>query len=117
MDTVFVKNLRLSAIIGCLPWERKIKQTLLLSFELKASHEYTAQTDSIDRALDYAKISQRLTQFVEDSECQLIETLAEQIAQLLQQEFAVTALRLTLEKPGALAQAETVGVRLERGFS
>jgi len=116
MDTVFVKSLRLSATIGCLAWERKIKQALLLSIELKTDHHQISKTDHIADAFDYALICERITAFVEKSECKLIETLAEQIAQLLQDEFAVSSLRLTLEKPGALAQAATVGVTLERGL-
>ena len=116
MDTVFVKNLKLSAVIGCLPWERKIKQALLLSFELKTDHQLISTHDDIVDALDYAKICESVTDFVSKTEYKLIETLAEKIAQFLQTEFSVSALRLTLEKPGALPQAETVGVRLERGF-
>jgi 7,8-dihydroneopterin aldolase/epimerase/oxygenase len=114
MDTVFVKGLKLSATIGCLAWERQIKQALLLSFELQSDHHHTNKTDQIADALDYALICERITAFVEKSECRLIETLAEQIAQLLQDEFAVSHLSLTLEKPGALAQAATVGVTLQR---
>jgi len=116
MDTVFVKHLKLSAIIGCLPWERKIKQALLLSFELKTDHQKISQTDSIVEAFDYEAISNRITAFVEESECKLIETLIQQIAQLLQDEFSVSAFQLTLEKPGALAHAQTVGVTLKRGM-
>jgi dihydroneopterin aldolase len=116
MDTVFVKDLKLSAVIGCLPWERQIKQGLLLSFELKTAHAQIAQTDDITQAHDYAKICERLTDFVASSECKLIETLVEQIAQLLETEFSVTGLRLNLQKPGALPNAATVGVTLERGM-
>lgn len=116
MDTIFVKNLQLKAVIGCLPWERKIKQTLLLSFELSTDAQKISQTDDINSALNYALICEKISAFVAQSQYQLIETLAEQIAQLLQREFAVTALRLTLEKPGAIAGAQTVGVTLERGI-
>jgi dihydroneopterin aldolase len=116
MDIIFVKNLQLQAVIGCLPWERAIKQALLLSIELKVNTQTISQTDDIEQALDYAKICQRITAFVERSEYKLIETLAENIAQLLQTEFSVTALCLTLEKPGALPNAQTVGVKLERGL-
>jgi dihydroneopterin aldolase len=89
---------------------------LLLSFELKIDTQTISQTDDIHHALDYAQICQRITAFVEQSEYQLIETLAEHIAQLLQTEFSITALCLTLEKPGALPDAQTVGVTLKRGM-
>ncbi len=115
MDTVFVKDLKLSATIGCLPWERKIKQGLLLSFELQTDAHTISATDTIAQGHDYAQICARITDFVSQSQYELIETLAEHLAQLLQNEFSVTGLRLTLEKPGALANAATVGVTLVRG--
>lgn len=115
MDTIFVKDLQLKAVIGCLPWERKIKQNLRLSFELRTDARLIATTDELSQGFDYAKISQRLIEFVEASEYKLIETLAEKIADLLLNEFSVKACRLTLEKPGALPQAATVGVTIERG--
>ncbi len=49
------------------------------------------------------------------SEFQLVETLAEQCAALLMQEFGVTWLRLTLHKPDAIENAASVGVIIERG--
>jgi dihydroneopterin aldolase len=117
MDTLFVKELKLSAIIGCLPWERKVKQNLLLSLELRTDAKTISLSDDLAQAFDYAKITERIQAFVAQSACQLIETLAEEIAQLLHTEFSVRGLRLTLEKPGALPGARTVGILLEREFS
>ena len=65
--------------------------------------------------MDYAAISARLLAFIEGSEFQLIETLAEQVATIIIEEFAVPWLRLRLAKPGAVAQARDVGVFIERG--
>ena len=62
-----------------------------------------------------SEISARLLSFIEGSEFQLIETLAEQLASIVLQEFAVPWLRLRLAKPGAVAQARDVGVLIERG--
>ena len=45
----------------------------------------------------------------------MLEALAEALAELLREEFGVSWLRLTLRKPGAVPEAEYVGVRIERG--
>ena len=74
-----------------------------------------AASDGIDDALDYAAVSKRLLSFIEGSEFQLIETMAEQVAQILLEEFQVPWLRLRLCKPGAVAAAKDVGVLIERG--
>jgi len=60
-------------------------------------------------------VSARLLAFIEGSEFQLIETLAERVAALVMAEFGVPWLRLRLAKPGAVSQAADVGVLIERG--
>jgi len=74
-----------------------------------------AGTDRIDDALDYKAVSKRLKQFVVDSRFELVETLAERCAAIVLDEFAVPWVRLTLNKVGAVSDAEGVGVVIERG--
>jgi dihydroneopterin aldolase len=43
-----------------------------------------------------------------------VETLAEHIAQLLLHEFPIQRVRVEVEKPAAIAEADSVGVTIER---
>ena len=115
MDTVYITGLRAQTVIGVYDWERNIRQGVVLDLEMASDNRRAASEDRIEEALDYATISSRLLSFMEDSEFQLIETMAEQIAALVMAEFQVPWLRLRLGKPGAVAAAETVGVQIERG--
>jgi dihydroneopterin aldolase len=115
MDTVYIRGLRAEAVIGVYDWERDIRQTLVLDLELASDNPRAAATDRIDDAVDYAAISSRVIAFVESSEFQLIETLAERVAGMVMTEFGVPWLRLRLDKPGAVAEADSVGVEIERG--
>ena len=115
MDTVHIRGLRTEAVIGVYDWERDIRQVLVVDLELASDNRAAAATDAIEEAVDYAAISSRVLAFIEGSECQLIETLAEQLAALVMSEFGVPWLRLRLDKPGAVAEAESVGVEIERG--
>ena len=115
MDTVYITGLRAQTVIGVYDWERNIRQGVVLDLEMASDNRRAASEDRIEDALDYAAISSRLLSFMEDSEFQLIETMAEQIASLVMAEFGVPWLRLRLGKPGAVAAAETVGVQIERG--
>lgn len=115
MDTVFITGLRADTVIGVYDWERRIRQTVVLDLELASDNRRAAASDSIADALDYAAISARLLSFIAQSEFQLIETLAEQVAALVLAEFPVPWLRLRLAKPGAVAAAQSVGVLIERG--
>ena len=114
MDKLFIHNLKISTIIGVYPWEQKIKQTIALDLEIAIDVAHVAKADNIENALDYAQIAQSVTDFVEQQQCQLIETLAEKISQHLFANHAITMLKLTLYKFGAIANASHVGICIER---
>jgi dihydroneopterin aldolase len=115
MDTVFIHDLRVDTVIGIFDWERRIRQTVKLDLEMAADIRRAAAGDAIADTLDYKAIGKRVVAFVEASEYQLVETLAERIAALVLEEFSVPWLRLTVSKPGALRGARDVGVIIERG--
>jgi dihydroneopterin aldolase len=115
MDIVYIRELRAATVIGVYAWEHGVRQTVVLDLELAADNRRAAASDEIGDALDYAAVSARLLAFIEGSEFQLIETLAERVAALVMEEFGVPWLRLRLAKPGAVPQAADVGVLIERG--
>ena len=114
MDIIFIHDLLLETIIGVHPWERDLPRTLRLDLELGADIYSAAATDRLEDTLDYQAVAQRVSDFAAASDFQLVETLAERIADLLLQEFAVPWLRLTLHKPGAPSGAKEAGVVIER---
>ena len=114
MDTVFIKGLKAASVIGCYDWERDIRQTLVIDLELKADFTRAAQTDALEDALDYAAISQRIIAVCDESRFQLLEALADHLAQLLLAEFAIAGLKMTITKPGAVSEADGVGVVIDR---
>jgi dihydroneopterin aldolase len=115
VNIVYVKGLRAQAVIGVYEWERNIRQPLVLDLEIGSDTARAAASDDIADALDYADISQQVIALIEASEYQLIESLAEAVARLIIQDFGARWLRLRLSKPGAVAEAEDVGVILEVG--
>ncbi|MFT5425646.1 MAG: dihydroneopterin aldolase [Gammaproteobacteria bacterium] len=115
MDTIFLRNLQIETVIGVFDWERKTKQAVFLDIEMATDVKKAAASDHIDDALDYKSISKSIISFVEKSEFQLVETLAERIAELIMTEYKVPWLRLSLNKKGAIRHAEDVGVTIERG--
>ena len=114
MDIVYIKELEVETVIGIFDWERKIKQVVSLDLDMQSDIAVAASTDAIDEALDYKAVSKRLIAFIESSEFQLIETMAEKIAAIVIDEFAVPWLRLRLSKPGAIKGSKDVGVIIER---
>jgi 7,8-dihydroneopterin aldolase/epimerase/oxygenase len=115
MDIVFISDLRIETVIGIYDWEREIRQIVSIDLEMAADNRVPASTESIDDALNYKAVAKRLITFIEASEFQLVETLAERIAEIVLGEFNVPWLRLKLSKPGAVTGSKAVGVMIERG--
>ncbi len=117
MDIVYIRNLEIETVIGIYDWERKIRQKVTIDLDMAFDIRKAASSDAIEDTLDYKAVAKRLISFVESSEFQLIETLAEQIAKIVLNEFKVSRLKLTLGKPGAVTGARDVGVIIERELS
>lgn len=113
-DIVFIEDLRVQTVIGVFEWEREIRQTVSIDLEMAFDIGKAAASDDIADTLDYKAVSKRLIHFVEDSDFQLVEALAERCAAIVLQEFPVSWLRLKLSKPGAVRGSSAVGVVIER---
>ena len=117
MDIVFLRDLRIDTIIGIYEWERQIRQIVVLDIEMAADVATAAATDRIDDTLNYKAVAKRLISFTEESQFQLVETLAESLVQIIMKEFDVPWCRLKLSKLGAVTGSRSVGVIIERGQS
>jgi len=115
MDIVYIRELEIETIIGIYDWEREQKQTVSMDLEMGTDIVPAASSEDIANTLDYKAVAKRLIEFVEGSEFFLVETMAEQIAQIVLTEFSVPWLRLRLGKPGAVTGSKDVGVIIERG--
>ncbi|HMW30876.1 MAG TPA: dihydroneopterin aldolase [Plasticicumulans sp.] len=114
MDIIFIRDLSIETTIGVYEWERGIRQTIVLDLELGTDVRRSAASGALEDALDYMAVATRLGAYVGGERWELVETLAERIAELLITEFHVPWLRLTLTKPAAVRGARAVGVRIER---
>ncbi len=115
MDKVFLKALHATPVIGIYDWEREIRQDVYIDLTMATDISKAASTDDIQYALNYKSISERVIEFTNDSSFGLIEALAENISQIVRQEFNVQWVRVTVHKPGAIEAAEDLGVTIERG--
>mgnify|MGYP005989903309 FL=1 len=115
MDIIFIKELKIDAVIGVFDWERQIRQRISIDLEMGTDISAAAASDGIADTLDYKAVSQRIRALVEESQPQLVELLIELIAQTLMAEFNIPWLRISIAKPGAVRGSTAVGVVIERG--
>ena len=115
MDIVFIKQLQVISTIGVYGWEKSVQQKLYFDLEMAFDNRPAADSDDINLALNYFSVSECVSQFAQQNKFELIETMAERVAALIMQSFPVPWIKLTLHKPGALANAQSLGVQIERG--
>ena len=115
MDKVYIKGLSIQTTIGFFQWEKEIKQTLVIDLAMGWNTANAALNDELVKTLDYADISVAIERFANDNPVDLIETLAERLASYLMTQYQIPWLKLFIGKPGAVHNAQTVGVEIERG--
>ena len=116
MDIVYIKGLEVKTVIGVYDWERKLRQPVSIDLDMARDTTKAAATDDVVHVLDYKVVCDKVIAFVEASELQLIETMAEQIAALVRKEFGVPWIRVRVGKPAAITGAKDVGIIIERGI-
>ena len=116
MDIIFIRDLKVSAVIGVYPEERDAgPQPLLVDLEVSIGKHFAMKRDAIENTVDYSVLTEKVLAFISTSRCYLIEALAEKLADYVLTEFTkVQWLKLTIRKPDALTHTTNVGVVIER---
>lgn len=112
MDMLNITALRVHTKIGVYAWEQKINQTLLIDINIPS--DFSVCDDTLTNTLDYDALCRCITQFVETNSFQLIETVANKVALLIQKEFKVNQLTVTVSKPHAVTNAGMIQVVVNR---
>jgi dihydroneopterin aldolase len=113
-DRLFLRGLEVECVIGFIDWERRIRQKVVIDRAVPGDCARAAARDAVEETTDYKRIAKRVLAYVAASEFHLVETLAERLAALLLTEFALTWVRVCINKPGAIRHARDVGVCIER---
>lgn len=112
MDSLSITALSANTRIGVHAWEQRISQRLLLDIHIPA--DLSACDDDINKTLDYDKLCQEVTKYIESNSFNLIETVANSVAKLIKEEFNVTEVRVSVSKPHAIKNASDVRVTVVR---
>lgn len=117
MDRIFLREIEVACVIGVNDWERKVEQIVRIDVELETDLTRACAQDDIRETVDYKQIRDRIVSTVKEARCFLIEALAERVAEACLADPRVAAVRVRLDKPGALRMTRTVGVDLFRARS
>ena len=115
MDKVFIRDLTVECVIGCLTWERQIEQPLVLALEVYLDLQTAAERDELQHTVNYAEICTCAAQTLRQVKAQLLEHAAYHVIVALFEQFSmVQRITITLTKPAIIANAQAVGIVLDR---
>jgi D-erythro-7,8-dihydroneopterin triphosphate epimerase len=113
-DQIQIKDLLLRTIIGINDEERRNLQDVLINITLDVDTRAAGRTDDVTLTVNYRTLTKQVIQLVEESQFHLVEKLATEIMALCLADDRVARARVTVEKPGALRFARSVGLTIER---
>ena len=112
-DQIHIKDLLLRTIIGINEEERRNKQDVLINITLYTDHT-AAVSDEVADTVNYRTITKEIIKLVEESQFYLVEKMALEITDICLADPRVERAVVTVEKPGALRFARSVGVTVDR---
>ncbi len=115
MDKVIIRGLNVETVIGVFDWEKQVRQPLVFDLEMDWDISKAAETDDLAYALNYAAVSDRVIEFVQANQYDLLERLLVQLAETLRAEFSIPKIKIRVEKPAVAPHAIAVGLEIERG--
>jgi D-erythro-7,8-dihydroneopterin triphosphate epimerase len=114
MDRMYIRDLSLRCIIGTKPEERLKKQEVIVNVGLDCDLSVAGRSDDLADTINYSRLKQGIADLVEDSRFQLIEKLAQRIAELCLKDEKVLGVTVTVDKPRALRFARSAAVEIYR---
>ncbi|MCK5273596.1 MAG: dihydroneopterin aldolase [Alphaproteobacteria bacterium] len=111
---VRVRDLVLPVSIGIYDYEKLAPQRVCINVELKVREGGGPIGDDIANVLSYEDIVNGIKAIVADGHINLVETLAERIAEFCLADARVARARVGVDKLDIVPEAASVGVEIER---
>lgn len=114
MDKVFIQGLQVATVIGVYDWEKTAEQPLIIDIECATDTQRAAMTDDLQYTVDYGAMAEWVRHHCQQSRVELLETLAEQLANGILTQFSITKVTIRINKPQAVANVTAVGIEITR---
>lgn len=114
MDKIYIRELLVRCIIGLRNEERRGLQDVIINVEMETDLRKAGQTDNIEDSVDYSKIKKKIFKMAAKSEFYLVEHMAQKVADICLENDRIQKVKVTVDKPGALRFARSVGVEIVR---
>ncbi len=113
-ERIFIRDLRVTCIIGINPVERVEPQDVIINIAMECDLAAACKSDAIEDTVNYTTLKDELVAFCSRSSFSLLERLADEIAMRCMGDRRVQRVTVSVDKPGALTGARSVAVEVER---
>jgi FolB domain-containing protein len=110
MSEILIDSLRVKTWIGVPDAERIEAQEIEIDICIRPTRNFDEMQDDISLTVDYAAVCQRVSELAAERPRRLIESLAQEIGDIILNEFAATSAEVEIRK-FILPETRHVGVR------
>jgi dihydroneopterin aldolase len=114
MDLIFIRELRITTIVGHYPRERSNPQPLLFDLELAIPGDAVYASDKLANTINYAAVAAYVQHECDTHHFKLLESMADYLARGIVAEFKTPYVKLSVAKLGIIKGVRQVGVVVER---
>ena len=115
--TVFIKDFIIQEIIGIHDYEKTKKQKIKFNIVLDIDQNTVPNEKDIKSIVDYEKITNKLENLTKDKKYNFLESLAEDSFKEIFEDKRISSVKIKIEKPEAINNAESVGVEVFKSRS
>ena len=116
-DRIFLKGMVFYGYHGATPQEKELGQPFVVDLELEVDLKAPGASDDLRDTVDYSRVYRAVKETVEGPSRNLLESLAEEVAQELLRTFSLDGVRVRVTKPHVPikgAVLEGAGVEIHR---
>ena len=111
---IYINELKADANLGVYDWEKRLPQTVEINLEFAVPNALAGESDKITDTIDYAAVTTRIRKELAERRFELLEALAEFIANMLLKDFGSPWCRVDIAKIGVIRNVKRVGIMIER---
>jgi len=109
-----IKNLRLKTVIGVYDWEKNFDRDIIINLEIETDFLAALRSDSLEDAIDYDAISQKVKNFIANKRFKLIEKMAQDLMNQIMEDKRIKRCKLEIDKVGAIDFVDSASITIQQ---
>jgi len=110
--TVLIKDFIIYEIIGIHKNEKSNKQKIIFNIVINVNQNIYPDENDLSSIVDYEKITNKLKKLAKNKKYNFLESLAEDSFSEIFSDKRINSVKIKIEKPDAIANAQSVGVEV-----